>query len=236
MVATGRDNLALLGKGLYTAKEVARYARIPSANMARRWALGVSPVIQRELPDEANRWLTFLDFAQLQAIRAVQLFDPEIPLQRIRAAIEWFEKTYHIDRPLARKHKIIPHGRDLWIAVDGVNWDDEPQFELATGRRGKGQLMLDPIAELYQRDMQYIDGGGYATLFRLYHDGDRAVVMDPNKHLGSPMLPSGYSLDTLLEAVRIEGGIERAARVYGVPEDEIQLAIDCNDQLGLVAA
>lgn len=236
MIAKG----SYLGLGLYTAREAAWYARIPSSRMAARWVHGTSTrpgVIRAELADDPERFITFRDFAQLQAIRAIQLHDRSIGLRKIRESIDWFERRYSVEFPLARHHRLIQHGKDLWICVAGVNWTPgaEPVFEQATGWGGKGQTMIRNIAEQYQKDMHYHEGG-LASSFTLHREGELTVTMDPDMHFGQPMLSCGYSLQTMLDAFHSEGSVEAAARAYGVTEQDVLLALNCQDHIGFLAA
>ena len=228
----------LIGLGLYTPGEAARFARIPSIGMTSRWAHGTrrhDPVIHPQLVEDPERLITFLDFTQLQAIRSIRNYDESISLQKIRAAIDHVESKYDLDYPLAREHKIILHGDDLWINVKGMLSEDDPDlFTQVTGRRGRDQQMIREIAQLYQRDMHYLESGlpGKFDLYRS-REGDRTITMDPKVRFGQPVLDSGYSLDAILDAYRSEGGMEQASQALGISEGDIELAISCDDSLGL---
>lgn len=189
--------------------------------------------------DDPDRFISFRDFAQIQAIRAIQLFDDSIGLRKIREAIDHFEQSHALDYPLARHHKLLMHGRDLWIGVAGVNWDphdpDDSGFEQATGRRGKGQYMIRHIAEQYQRDMAYHENG-LASSYSLFRRKRQKITMDPTVHFGQPMLACGYSLETLLNAFKSEGSVKAAAEAYGVSANDVTLALECHNHLGLLSS
>lgn len=245
VVVTNTPNLfdnkhKLLGIGLYTTGEAARYARIPSAGMLSRWVHGAGrndPVMRPQLQGDAEKTVTFLDFAQALAIRAVRLQEGRrISLQKIRNAIAWFEKKHSIEYPLARPHRIIVHGEELWIDLEGFPTDDSKGlFTLTTGHCGKDQTMIREVAELYLKDMDFHEGG-LASNYTLYRNNGSAIAMTPSVNFGQPMLACGYSLDAVLDAYWNEGSTEAASRAYGIDRSDIELALACNDYLGLPVA
>jgi len=64
------------------------------------------------------------------------------------------------------------------------------------------------------------DPNGLASSYRIY---DR-VVMDPARRFGEPLLPSGYTVKTVWDSIRVEGGIDRTVSVYGIPRHEVEAA------------
>jgi hypothetical protein len=64
---------------------------------------------------------------------------------------------------------------------------------------------------------------GLANLYKIYscENGIR-IKMDPQISFGEPMLPSGYSARTVWESIQAEGGLDRAAKVYSIPLDEVE--------------
>lgn len=61
--------------------------------------------------------------------------------------------------------------------------------------------------------------------------------MDPHTRFGEPLLPSGYTAMTIWDAIRAEGGIDRAAKAYGIPKEEAQAAYQfVVDHLGKTSA
>ncbi len=81
-------NRTLPNVGLYTPAEAAHYARVPTALMVR-WIHGNKQgdaVVTAELPNDIEKTVTFVDFVQSLAIRAIRLHH-RVPLQKIREAI-----------------------------------------------------------------------------------------------------------------------------------------------------
>ena len=245
IVVTNTPNLfdnkdQLLGIGLYTTREAARYARIPSAVMLSRWVHGTgrkAPVMRPQLRGDAEKTVTFLDFAQAMAIRAIRVQEhSRIPLQKIRDAIAWLGDKHGVEYPLARRHKIIVFGDELWIDLeDFPTKESEGQFALTTGHRGKDQTMIREVSELFLKDMDFHEGG-LASSYKLYHSNGSVIAMTPSVNFGQPMMACGYSLDAVLDAYRNEGSTEAASQAYGIDPSDIELALACNDYLGLPVA
>ena len=87
---------SMLGVGIYSPIEAARYMRAPSQRF-RRWIYGTrsvksvfDPVIPR---DGAVEIVTFLDFAQALSVQDIRL-NVGVPLQRIREAYETSRRDY----------------------------------------------------------------------------------------------------------------------------------------------
>jgi len=102
----------LLGIGLYTPHEAARYVRA-DVRRFRRWLYGhgaSQPVFEPQLGRElANELVTFLDFAQALSVQDVRL-NVGIPLQKIREAYRRAQEEYQIPYPFAFEHGIFIFG------------------------------------------------------------------------------------------------------------------------------
>src|SRR5438445_597141 len=61
--------------------------------------------------------------------------------------------------------------------------------------------------------------------------GEHSVKMNPRRHFGDPLLPSGYTAQAIWEAVKAEGSLEAAAKAYGVDRTEVELACSYLDFL-----
>ena len=79
------------------------------------------------------------------------------------------------------------------------------------------------IAEVYMSDISY-DSHGLAMEYVALQRGGLRVVMNPKKRFGEPLVPSGYTAETLWEAAKSEGSVEAAAKAYGVDRTEVELA------------
>ena len=204
-----------LGNGLYTIPEAAMYARVPTRMMAR-WLFGSDAgesVLTPEF-DPSDKQVSFLDFVQTLAIREIRIWR-KVSLPKIRSAIKVAEKTFGLKYPFARKHCAYLLNDELVIKPP----PGDELFEIA-GSQGQG---LFPFVEGYLKSLSFSDAG-LANLYNIYKFADVQIVMNPKVHFGEPMLPSGYSAATICDAIRAEGGIQEAAKVFGIPEEEVGAA------------
>lgn len=221
-----------LGIGIYTPAEAAFYARVTRGVMTR-WVFGDAkgkPVIERQLQDSKEKVVTFLDFVQTLAVREVRNRSG-LSLQRIRQGVDEARNRYGIEYPLARRHTIYlfsdqkgeGHGYIL-IRISGDDSEGEDRFIQLTGR-GKGNLMMRPVVEMFLQDLQFDPETGLANLYSPMNDGGASIVLNPHRRFGEPIVdPGGYTAETLWHATNTEGGIEAAAEAYGVTIGEVKLA------------
>lgn len=215
MVAvTAVDTSNLIGNGMYTPAEAARYARVGTA-LFSRWIFGNSvgdAVIIRQHQNE--RLVSFLDLVQTLAIRRIRL-EYSIPLNTIRDAVNHAHTRYGIDFPFARKHKTLIFGKSIAIEIG------DKLIEISG--KNKDQLHKTVI-EPYIRDLTF-DSTGLATTYSPFKWNNNEIIMDPKFHFGQPVLKScGYSYSVLYHAVKTEGSYEAAAAAYAVSVDEIDIA------------
>lgn len=229
MVAPAQIFIA--GTGLYSVREAALYARL-HPTVLRRWLFGNSSgerVLHPQIEQPGEKVVTFLDFVQALAVRAIRT-QHQIALDKVRTAIEVAEQEFQVKWPLARRHTIYLLGRDIQI-VPELNGDPVQ----VTGP-AKGQVSLRSVVELHLRDLGW-DAEGLARHYRPFLWGDREISMNPEEHFGEPVVPScRYSARVLWEAAETEGGIEPAAAAYGVQEEEVEVACRYFDHLQGAAA
>lgn len=214
----------LLGIGIYTPAQAARFARIQTRLMVR-WIHGNksgSPALRAQLPDDPDKLVTFLDMIQAMAIRAIRLAE-DIPLEKIRQFIEHAEQR-NLKYPFAREHTTYLFDGEIVVRID------EDIIEL-TGKYNS-QTLIPPIAEPYLKDLHFDPTSGLANRYVAMTRDDRSVVLDPTIRFGEPTVePCRYSVDTLLEAVQAEGSLEGAARAYEVETADIEIAQRYDDWL-----
>ena len=235
-----------LGIGIYTPAEAAFYARV-SQGMMTRWVFGDSKgkaVIERQIRDEGEKVVTFLDFVQTLAVREVRRRH-NLPLQRIRQGIDEARKKYGIDYPLAREHCIFlfsdqrgeGHGHIVIRIDEGEGKDElERRYVQLTGR-GRGQYMIQEVVEMFLSDLRFDPSSKLATEYRPLTQGGASILLNPHRRFGEPVVePSGYTAETLWHATNTEGGIDAAVSAYGVSVDEVILANKYFDMLEAKAA
>ncbi len=224
MVASAE--LFTAGTGLYTVREAAFYARIHPTVLSR-WLFGNKSgdrVLHPQIDQEGEKVVTFLDFVQALAVRAIRT-QHKIALDKVRTAIEVAEQEFQVKCPLARRHTIFLLGRDIQIVPE---LDGDPVQ--VTGR-AKGQVSARSVVEIHLRDLGW-DADGLARHYRAFQWGHRDIQMIPEEHFGEPVVPScNHSARVLWEAAETEGGIEPAARAYGVEAEEVELACRYFDHL-----
>jgi hypothetical protein len=209
-----------LGNGLYTVPEAALYARV-TTGMMRRWLFGGKggeAVIDTQFKDD-EKLVTFLDFIQTLAIREIRL-QRQLPLVKFRQAIAEAKKRFHLTHPFARRHCTYLYRDELVIRP---NREKQEYFEASGTQRGQS---LFPFVEMYLDDLSF-DSNGLANRFQIYTYQASSklsvpITMDPQFRFGEPLLPSGYTPMAIWDAINAEGGIDRAAKVYGIPKEEAE--------------
>lgn len=222
-----------LGVGIYSPAEAALYARV-STQMVNRWLFGDStgePVFEPQL-DSDQRYVTFLDFVQIMAIRAIRT-QRNISLNKIRQLVELAKNEYGIDHPFAYSHMTYSFGSELILSV---KQRDQRVLVQASGKE-INNLMMKPIVEIYLEDLSF-DALGLANKFVAYNWSGCTIEMNPQIHFGEPMVTSaGYSAAALYDAFISEGSIADAAKAFGVRKEEIAVACRYIDHLqGRIAA
>lgn len=215
----------LIGLGLYTTAEAATYSRV-STGLLSRWLFGNKQgerVITPQLPDPQEKLVTFLDFVQALAIRVVRL-EYRIPLPTIREAVDRASARYNLDYIFAREHTTYLYGKEIFICLPG-----EEDLTQVTGKLAD-QRAMKKIVELYLKDLGF-GSDGLANKYCAFRWKDLQITMDPKQRFGEPLLPCGHTARTMWEASKAEGGIEAAAKVYGVLVDEVELAYRYFDHL-----
>lgn len=235
------DVPSYLGAGLYTPREAAHFARI-NTRMMTRWIHGSvnrESVVRAELGAlDEQKVVTFLDFIQSLAIRQLRRQRPQPSLQKIREAYEEAATRYKVEHPFGYTHECFYDGKAIWIKLPWLTADDEADdtlFTKVTGKQ-KGQSAFREIAQIYRNRITFAEDNKVATAFTLYQDELGTIVMDPQKRFGEPLLASGYSLQTILDAYAVETDVGAVSRMYEITEEEVILAVRCDDYLDVRAA
>jgi uncharacterized protein (DUF433 family) len=217
----------LLGVGLYTPSEAALYARIPTQLM-NRWVFGGSkgkPVLpSRELEEE--RTVSFLDFVQAMAIRAIRL-QHKIPLEKIRKALKIAEREFKLPHLFARQHVTFLFHGAIVVKLS------EHEFVEASGA---GNRLMERIIELYLQDLTF-DANGLAATYTAFKWKEHDIVMNPKLRFGEPVVTScGYSAKALWDGFLAEGSVGATAKAYDVQPAEVEAACRYFDILSKPAA
>jgi hypothetical protein len=205
-----------IGSGLYTIAEASMYARLKES-LLRRWIFGDTrrAVFDPQFGSQ-EKLVSFLDLVQTLAIREIRLMH-RVPLPKFRQAIREARKEYKVDYPFAREHFTYLLGKELVIKLA-----DDKYVEVS-GRHAR-QPLITGIVESYLQDLTF-SGSGLAASYNIFTSQDQvSIVMNPQRRFGEPLLPSGYSAKCIWDAIKAEGGIENAARAYGISKEEASAA------------
>lgn len=218
----------VLGLGIYTIAEAAKYARVSAAKLAR-WIMGTSDRAAAIIPQIApeknpERLVTFLDFVQAMAIRQIR-HTHKVPLEKIRETIDIAKRDFNIDYPFARRHVTKLLGNEISLDVAGVGL-------IETTGEHKRQFEIRPVVEPYLKDLSF-DAAGLAKGYSPFSYRGYDIVFNPHVRFGEPLVkPSPksrskrcrYSVVTLCNAYIAEGSCEAAARAYGVSVEAVEAA------------
>jgi uncharacterized protein (DUF433 family) len=219
MVATTNN---LLGIGLYTPSEAAFYARVLPQKFAR-WTFGnksSDAVFHAQRANVEDREVSFLDFMQALAVRAVRIQYPSVPLSAIREAIDNARKMFGVAFPLAVKdHKIHVFSSRMLINIGDIPHPDLVELN----QPHRGQRAFHQVVEGFVDNVEFDPENNLAIKFRPV----AKIIMDPKIRMGEPIVEGcGYTARALAEAVRIEGSINAAASAYGVSESDVKIAMN----------
>lgn len=226
MVTIANDHGHLIGKGIYTPRQAATYARI-TTEMMSRWIHGNKkgpPVVRAQLQDDEDRFVTFLDLVQAMAIRSIRKKDRKISLDKIRSVIKVAKENYGVEYPFAYRHTTFLFEDDIVIRLQ-----DDTLVQV-TGKY-KHHDLINGVAEIYMLDLVYDEDNLSQRYVPMKGDG-RNVVLDPRVRFGTPYVDScGITVDALCDAVETEGSMDAAAETYGVGREDVVIALRYADWL-----
>lgn len=217
----------------YTLREAAGYARVPLAT-ATGWVRGrrarsttrrraARPVI---VP--ASKTPTLLSFINL-----VELFvladlrkTHGVPLQRVRPALGYVERTLGIERPLAHA-RFKTDGLDLFVE----HLTTGPSGALVNASAG-GQVTVREALEARLARVEWDRSGVAARLFPLVRSDaaaqPRSIVLDPLRGFGRPVIAkTGIRASIVAERYRAGESASELAIDYGLEVEQIEDAVRC---------
>lgn len=212
----------------YGIAEAAGYLRLPVSTL-RSWLLGQSyrvgdrpkffkPVI--EIADRKERQLSFINLVEVFVLAGIRR-EHEIPLPKVRKAVDYLRRTFNSTRPLS----------DEQFETDGIDLFVEKMGSLI-GATQEGQIQMRDIIrdrlERVRRDPKGVPQKIVLFPARSGGKGNADVVIDPRLSFGRPVLDR-LGVRTSILAERFDAGesIEVLAREYEAPPEAIQNAIRC---------
>lgn len=212
----------------YGIGEAAGYLRLPVSTL-RAWLLGqryqygeapkfFKPVI--EIADRKGRQLSFINLVEAFVLAGIRR-EHEIPLPKVRKAVDYLRRTFESKRPLA----------DEQFETDGIDLFVEKMGSII-GATQEGQIQLREIIrdrlQRVRRDPHGIPEKIVLFPARRSTNGKGDVVIDPRLSFGRPVLDR-LGVRTAILAERFDAGdeIEVLAREYSAPPEAIENAIRC---------
>lgn len=228
MVAAAEQFLA---RGMLTIPEAAMYARV-DPRLFHRWLFGTErngAALTREINDRSDeRLITFVDFIQMLTVRAIRTLPTQVPLNRVKQAVQFLRDEHGIEFPFARQHTL--YGFEGEIVYQTAQGD----YMFASGKE-KRQFLERQIVEPHLEHLSY-DASGLANVYRIHSSREIDIVMKAGIRFSEPMMPSGYTARTLYDAVHSEGSYGAAAEAFQVDEIEVKVAYEWFDTLQRPAA
>ena len=229
-----------LGRGVYSATETLRllnFARSSatrsepvSRNTVARWlrgyehggkedestSKGYSPPLWQPdyVNDNDDLEVSFRDLIELRFVKAFR--DIGLSLTAIRECYQRAVEEVHDERPFSTK-QFRTDGKTIFLEVtEGLK-----EGKLLDLRRR--QNVFKSIVEPSLRDLEF----EASTVARWFPLGitKRAVIIDPTRSFGQPIVSAGVPTDVLANAVKVEGSVEAVAALYDVPKADVRAAI-----------
>jgi len=212
----------------YGIPEAAGYLRLPVSTL-RAWLLGqryrvgdqpkfFKPVI--DIADRKERQLSFINLVEAFVLAGIRR-EHEIPLPKVRKAVDYLRRTFNTTRPLAHE-QFETDGIDLFVEKMGS----------IIGATQEGQIQMRDIIrdrlERVHRDPKGVPEKIVLFPARREKAQSADVVIDPRLSFGRPVLDR-FGVRTAILAERFDAGddIDVLARDYSAPPEAIQNAIRC---------
>jgi uncharacterized protein (DUF433 family) len=222
-----KQDLSLIGIGLYTPAEAARLIHVPSQRL-HRWLTGYaigdreyerlwSP--QVDLGDDGT-FLGFLDLVQARV--AIAFIDAGLSPQKVRRAIILGREILKSEYPFASA-RFRTDGRTVILQVL-ISGEDDALIDLF-----QGQYLMKKVVEPSLKGLEFEQD----LAVRWWPDGKGSgIVLDPKRQLGQPIdADTGVPTAVLAAAVKGEGSVEKAARAYRVPPASVRRAVQFEQKL-----
>lgn len=211
----------LIGIGLYTPTEASKLLGIRAGKIVR-WLRG---------HEVEGRWYDrlwrpqidlqdskiYLGFRDLMEMRTAHAFmEAGVSAIMIRKAIEEARRFVDDERPLSTT-KFKTDGRSIFLEIADESGDPK-LLDLF-----KRQYAFKRIVESSLKGVEF-DGIAPSRWWPI--SKDRKILVDPQRSFGQPIeAETGIPTATLAAAVRAEGSVEAASRLWQVPAQAIKRAV-----------
>ncbi len=201
---------------LYSLVEVSRYARVQSTTL-RSWTKSKGGSILVPAGRDAAAPLSFINLVESHVLRALRRTH-QVPMQRIRTAVEWLRDKYQTDHPLA-EIDLETDGYDVFVQDLG--------HPVSASRKGQGGIpeILSRFLQRIERDPNQIPLRFYPLT---YDKSPKAILMDPTVAYGRPVI-KGTRVTTLMVFERYSGGesLHDIALDYDLDMAAVEEALRC---------
>jgi len=206
----------------YPVMEAAGYLRVPASTL-RLWALGqryadgkkfASPLFN--IASRRPPTLSFWNVVEAYVLATIRRHH-EVPMQKVRKALDYVEGKLQVDRPLIQRV----------FLTDGVSLFLEEYRELVTVS-AEGQLacrkLLEGALKRVDRDLNGLALRIYPWVNTL--DEPKHIEIDPRRSFGRPII-SGTGIPTSVLAERFRAGdsVAHLAREYRLTREQIETAL-----------
>lgn len=213
----------------YAISEAAGYLQLPTSTL-RSWLLGqrnydaqraarfFKPVI--DIADLKKKQLSFINLVEAFVLAGIRR-DHEIPLPKVRKALDYVRRSFGTRRPLAEE-QFETDGADLFVEKYGalVGVSQEGQLQMREMIRDRLQRVRRDPKGLPEKIILFPAAGA--------GEGRADVVIDPTRSFGRPVLDGlGVRTTVVFERFMAGDNIEVLARDYAVPAQAVQDAIRC---------
>lgn len=208
----------ILGHGVYTPREAARLVGI-NAQQVLRWTRGSGasePLWNAHFQflDNEVTEISFFDLIEVRVVAAMRAAG--VSLQAIRFAIDFAHEKFQISRPLASQ-AFKTDGQE--ILMSAVENDGE---YVSLSKKHPGQKVFKDILAQSLSDLEY-EG---ELVARWRPRNFPAIVIDPERHFGDPILDRyGISTGVLKAEYAIFKDPKYLSELYEIPLREVNLAI-----------
>src|SRR5665213_996716 len=241
-VAASSTGQPVLGKGVYGASEAIRLLNFSRRPIAQPRSVSRQTVARGMLgyehgPDgehhSAPLWhpdyendddtieLSFRDLIELRFVKAFRAFGLSLPT--IRECFKRAVQEVQDDRPFSTQ-RFRTDGKSIFLDITS-NLPEGEMIDLRWRQR-VFRSMIEPSL----KDLEF-DAAVVARWFPLGITR-RTVVLDPARAFGRPIIKgAGVPTEVIAEAVKIEGSVERVAKLYEMVPAEVRDAQEFEQRL-----
>jgi len=224
----------LLDRPVYTMQQVDSILGI-SSGTTHRWLEGYErgghfyPPVVRSEPSgsEIVTWGEFVETRLLALYRHAR----DMPMQRMRPAVEQLRQEFGVKYPLAELRPYIRQRELVYYLQQQLGTEKELLLVVA---RNHQYVLADPAQQFVESTEFEESENGIALRIRPL-GLDQPVVLDPLRNFGQPAIRS-VPTEVLAELFRAGDPVEMLAELYELPALDVQAALRFELGRGAAAA